>query len=231
MQQMLSISPESKEYTAEKDSFNENAIQTYDRVTQTLDGVIVYLENSKEHDDKIEEFKNMKTTFITVFDVWKSAVEEEMVAYEEQSGFVELPGQTYFDNARNAIDVPNKDAISKVLNTDRDYYQAFVTLQNMLRRDPRLDSFTSENNSYEENAQQALTRTEEGAVLMLDYLRLYDAENPSIKTLEDQLDVFKDNFELWKTDVDSYVNAYVEGNGFLKVAAQDEFNTARGIID
>ncbi len=66
---------------------------------------------------------------------------------------------------------------------------------------------------------------------MLDYLRLYDAENPSIKTLEDQLDVFKDNFELWKTDVDSYVNAYVEGNGFLKVAAQDEFNTARGIID
>lgn len=249
IQQMLSISPESDEYTNEKDSFNENADQTYDRVVQTLDDVISYLESTEESNEKLNTFQTMKETFISNFNIWKTTVEDEMLSYENEKGFIMLPGQDHFSNARDAVDVigeivdtyessddilgvvASKNALSKVLNADRDYYQAFVALQNMLRMDPRTESFISEQSDYEENATQALTRTEEGAVIMMDYLAELEGQEALIASINDQVMVFKDNFKLWHDEVNAYIEAYVLGNGFIEVAAQAEFDAARDVID
>lgn len=249
IQQMLSISPESDEYKTEKDNYRENADQTYTRVVDTLDGVIAYLESTGENEDKISTFQALKDEFIENFNSWQLTVEIEMNAYEEESGFITLPGQDHFSNARDAVDVigeiidtydtnedilaaiASKNGLSKILNADRDYYQAFVAIQNTLRMDPRTESFNSEMADYEENALQALTRTEEGALIMIDFLETLDNSDSIISDIQDQLKLFKDNFKLWNKEVDEYLDAYILGNGFLEVAAQEEFDIARGVID
>jgi methyl-accepting chemotaxis protein len=250
MQQMLSISPLSEEYEAEKSSFYENADQTYDRVTQTIDGIVSYLTESEENEGMISDFEGLKITFTSNFDVWKAVVEAEMAAYEEELGFIEVPGQNSFSSARDAVDaigeyidayqIPNdelevqpplKEAISLVLNADRDYYQAFVALQNMLRIDPRTDAFTADFESFEENGLQAFERTEQGAVLLLNYMKEYDSNNSNIATIETEVENFKSNYVLWKSEVDAYIEAYKKGNGFIEVAAQEEFDEARNVID
>lgn len=247
--QMLVHSPLSDEFTAEKDSYNENADQTYERALSAIDSTIEHLEEANDNAALLEQFKSSREEFVTKFDIWRAAVDHELEIYIDELGFIEVAGSDHFGVARDAIDVIGEEigvlgtledpaaalagmnAISKVLNADRDYYQAFVALQNMLNQDPRTDGFLSDQESYVENALQATTRTNEGAEIVIDYLKEVSPSSSSIATIEKQIKIFDENFELWEAEVEHFLTGYIEGNGFTEVAGQQEFDDVRNILD
>ncbi len=246
---MLNLDPASEEYAAAKESYVENAAQAYDRTHESVDLLLSYLEESEANSENVEAFNTFKNEFDSAFNTWKSQVDSKITSYENDKGFIDLPGATYFDEARGAVDVIGElidelssstsytdvnigmKGISLVLNADRDYYQSISALQNMLKKDPRTDSFTADRASYEENAEQARTRTQEGAELYLSHMRAQNIQNDDVVNMQQQIDVFNENYDKWKQEADRYISQYVEEVGFIEFTGQAAFDQSRDVID
>jgi methyl-accepting chemotaxis protein len=249
LHQMLNLDPASEEYAAAKESYIENAAQAYDRANESIDLVLTYLQESEANAEDVEAFNGFKSEFDSAFSTWKSEVDSKITSYENDNGFIALPGASYFDEARGAVDIIGEitdslsastnytdvntgmKGISLVLNADRDYYQAISALQNMLKKDPRSDAFAADLASYEENAEQARTRTQEGAELYLNHMRSLNIENDNVVNMQQQLEIFNENYDRWKQEADRYINQYIEQIGFIEFAGQEAFDQSRDVID
>ncbi len=249
LHQMLNLDPSSEEYAGAKASFEENTAQAYDRTNESIDLVMTYLEAEDARSEEVQAFVTYKTEFDAAFKAWRSDVDAKIETYEQDNGFIDLPGASYFENARNAVDAIGEmidglsesanysavkagmESISLVLNADRDYYQAIAALQNMLKKDPRTDGFRSDMESYEENADQARTRTLEGATKYLDLMRVQSPESMKIEEMDKQIESFTENYASWKQEADRYIAQYVSQVGFIEFAGQVHFDESRNIID
>ncbi len=123
-------------------------------------------------------------------------------------------------------------SISKLLNADRDYYQALVAEQNMLSLSPDTEEYASEKESYIENANQVLER----AMATKDIIdqSTFSKElthDESNKTFEQLFIDFESNYAQWKEKTDEKLEAYEKTGKIINVNNMEYFDITRNSLD
>jgi methyl-accepting chemotaxis protein len=112
------------------------------------------------------------------------------------------------------------EASSKILNADRDMYQAFVDFQNLYSAEVSQDDYETWLDSYKENTQQVIERVKSSSSLNNEYNQLANQ--------------FLDEFQQWIEFNNSHIKQNIHsGTNFYATKKQSTeiFNSARSRLD
>jgi len=106
LQKIIQYKPNSTELNNAIDSYEENAQQTLERITQSTNLILEFVDESDQEDLVFKgTFLNELNKFTDEFNSWKTMTTDYIANYQKSGIAKPVVGNELFDSARNSVDV------------------------------------------------------------------------------------------------------------------------------
>lgn len=120
----------------------------------------------------------------------------------------------------------------RILNADRDFYQALTAAQEMILLDVNDKRYAQQKQFYEDNMKQAYERTMKATNNVLDFFDEHEEIDVSVGIeINNRLYIFKANFDIWQRQVDKQIGNLESGMETESINNLKSFSIARDSLD